>query len=409
MEGRVKGRVVHETLPIVPGFGLAYLPQPSPGDVFLDFEGDPFVGEGGLEYLFGYVFHDKYGSQSYTADWVFSRAEEKRAFERFVDFVIGRLEEYPDLHVYHFAPYEPAALKRLMGRYATRENELDRMLRAGLFVDLYAVVRHGIRASVESYSIKRLEPLYGFDRGVPLTEASKALTKVQACLELDDLENINDEDQTIVQGYNRDDCLSTWHLRDWLEGLRAELINDGVVIDRPLPKTSDVSQDLTDRQKNIAILIHRLTDDVPVDVAERTAEQHARWLLAYVLDWHRREEKAAWWEYFRLCDLSVEDLLEERAAISGLTFVGSIGGTAKAPMHRYRFSVQDTDLRGDEDLRSVGGARFGSVEAISLEDRTIDIKKRKDTAGFHPEAVFAHLIVPSQVLADALVRIGEYV
>src|SRR5262249_17533200 len=50
-----------------------------------------------------------------------------------------------------------------------------------------------------------------------------------------------------------------------------------------------------------------------------------------------------------------------------------------------------------------------SVEAISLEDRTIDIKKRKDTADFHPKAVFAHLIVPSQVLADALVRIGEYV
>ena len=131
----------------------------------------------------------------YTADWALSRAEEKAAFERFVDFVIGRLEEFPDLHVYHFAPYEPAALKRLMGRYATRENEIDRMLRAGLFVDLYAVVRHGIRASVESYSIKKLEPLYGFSRAVPLTDANGAMVKVQACLELDDLENIRDEDR----------------------------------------------------------------------------------------------------------------------------------------------------------------------------------------------------------------------
>ena len=110
-----------------------------------------------------------------TADWALSRAEEKAAFERFADFVIGRLEEFPGLHIYHFAPYEPAALKRLMGRYATREDELDRMLHAGLFVDLYAVVRHGIRASVESYSIKKLEPLYGFARAVPLTDANKAL------------------------------------------------------------------------------------------------------------------------------------------------------------------------------------------------------------------------------------------
>jgi predicted RecB family nuclease len=83
LEGRLKGRVVHEALPIVPGFGLAYLPQPSPGDVFLDFEGDPFVGEGGLEFLFGYAFTDQNGSLSYAADWVFSRAEEKAAFERF--------------------------------------------------------------------------------------------------------------------------------------------------------------------------------------------------------------------------------------------------------------------------------------------------------------------------------------
>jgi predicted RecB family nuclease len=371
--------------------------------------GDPFVGEGGLEFLFGYAFKDKNGSQSYTADWALSRVEEKAAFERFVNFVIGRLEEFPDLHIYHYAPYEPAALKRLMGRYATREEELDRMLRAGLFVDLYAVVRHGIRASVESYSIKKLEPLYEFDRAVPLTEANKALVKIQACLELDGFEDIKEEDRTVIQGYNRDDCLSTWRLRDWLESLRSKLISAGAVIDRPLPKTGDASEDLTDQQKKIAALIHRLTDDVPVDVAERSAEQHAKWLLAYILDWHRREDKAAWWEYFRLCDLSVEDLLEERAALSGLTFVGAVGGTDKAPIHRCRFPPQDTDLRGDEDLRSVGGVRFGSVEAISLEHRTVDIKKRKDTASFHPEAVFAHLIVPSKVLADALVRIGEYV
>jgi predicted RecB family nuclease len=156
MEGRVKGRVIHEALAIVPGFGLAYLPQPSPGDVFLDFEGDPFVGEGGLEFLFGYAFKDENGTQSYTADWALSRAEEKAAFERFVDFVIGRLEEFPDLHVYHFAPYEPAALKRLMGRYATRENEIDRMLRSGLFVDLYAVVRHGIRPALKAIQSRSL-------------------------------------------------------------------------------------------------------------------------------------------------------------------------------------------------------------------------------------------------------------
>ena len=68
------------------------------------------------------------------------------------------------MHVYHFAPYEPAALKRLMGRYATREEEIDRMLRAGLLIDLHGVVRGGIRASVESYSLKELEQFHEFER-----------------------------------------------------------------------------------------------------------------------------------------------------------------------------------------------------------------------------------------------------
>ena len=93
-------------------------------------------------------------------------------FEKFVDFVMTRWAQFPEMHVYHYAPYEPAALKRLMGRYATREEEIDRMLRGGLFVDLYQIIRHGVRASVESYSIKRLEPFYAFERRKPLADAN---------------------------------------------------------------------------------------------------------------------------------------------------------------------------------------------------------------------------------------------
>ena len=134
VEGRAAGRAIYEVLPVVQGFGLACLPSPSRGDIFLDLDGDPFIGEGGLEYLFGYAFENEDGTQAYTADWALTRADEKRIFERFVDFVMERLKQYPDLHIYHYAPYEPGALKRLMGRYATREGEIDRMLRSSLFV-----------------------------------------------------------------------------------------------------------------------------------------------------------------------------------------------------------------------------------------------------------------------------------
>ena len=95
VKGRAEKKVIHEALAPAPGFGLSCLPPPSAGDIFFDFEGDPFVGEGGLEFLFGYTFRAANGAESYAADWALSRAEEKAAFERFVDFVIGRLDEYP--------------------------------------------------------------------------------------------------------------------------------------------------------------------------------------------------------------------------------------------------------------------------------------------------------------------------
>ena len=237
VQGRALGAVVYEPLPPLPRFGLARLPPPSDGDVFLDLEGDPFVEEGGLEFLFGYTFKDAHGAERYTGDWAFSRADEKAAFERFIDFVIARLEAHPDLHIYHYAPYEPAALKRLTGRYATRENEIDRMLRAGLFIDLYAIVRHAIRASVESYSIKKLEPLYSFERTVGLPDASAVLAKVQASLELGDIGGIGEKERRAVLGYNHDDCLSAWRLRDWLEKIRSELLAAGAVIERPIPQS----------------------------------------------------------------------------------------------------------------------------------------------------------------------------
>ena len=409
VEGRAAGDARYERLEAVPGFGLAKLCEPSPGDIFLDFEGDPFVGEGGLEYLFGYSFRGEVGQERYVPDWAFSRTEERAAFERFIDFVMDRLRIHPDLHIYHFAPYEPAALKRLMGRYATREDELDQLLRGKRFVDLFAVVRQGLRASVESYSIKRLEPLYGYVRETSLPDANQALAQVQALLELGDASDIGDDERRVVEAYNHDDCRSTWRLRDWLETVRASAISEGEIIERPALSEPEPSQALSERQLKIAALVERLTLGVPDDPLERTAEQHARWILAHCLDWHRREKKVSWWEYFRLCDLPAEDLLDERAGLGGLKFVEEAGGTPRAPVHRYHFPPQETELRGGEHVCAAGGDKLGHVENISIADGWVDIKKRCNSAGLHPEALFAHDDVNTTVLADALLRIGEYV
>ena len=409
VEGRTRGQPVYETLELEDGVGLSMLPEPSHGDVFFDIEGDPFVGPGGLEYLFGYVAADDTGEQRYTGLWGLSPEKEKRNFEVLVDWLMARWANHPGMHVYHFAPYEPSALKRLMGRYGTREDEVDQMLRAKLFVDLYRVVRGALRASVESYSIKELEKLFDFRREVDLRDANPALYGLAVPLELGDPDSIAAGHKETVEGYNRDDCFSTLHLRDWLEEIRSALVDDGKEILRPDPSDPQASESLTERQEMIAELASRIAGDVPVSEEDRDGEQQARWVLANILDWHRREEKAVWWEYFRLSELTADELLDEQASLGRLQFIGEAGGTARVPVHRYSFPLQETSLRGGEGLKSCGGDDLGRLDAVDSQNRTIDIKKRGTMSDVHPEAVFAHDIVPTKTLREALVQIGERV
>jgi uncharacterized protein len=403
LEGRALGAPVHELLPIAPDRGLARLPEPSPGDVFLDLEGDPFAQIGGREYLFGWVSVGADGATASRALWALTHVEERAAFEAVVDEILRAWERDPGMHVYHYAPYEPAAFKRLMGRHATREAEIDRMLRAERFVDLYSVVKHALRASVESYSIKDLEPFYGFTRTVALADARTNLRVVERALELGGAEAIPDDVRSAVEGYNRDDCVSALRLRDWLERLRAGVEADGREVPRPERKDGAASDVIDERARKVQAVVAALTADVPPDPAERSEDQHARYLLAHLLDWHRREDKAPWWEFFRLCALSDEELLNEKAAIAGLQLVERRSGS----VDRYRYPLQEVEVREGDDLRLPDGTPFGSVAAIDRVGRTVDLKKPGGKAGIHPTAVFAHKIVRTEVLADALLRIGE--
>ena len=219
-QARREGRLILELVtPVEIDKGLAALPEPSDGDVFFDLEGDIFAADGGLEYLFGVA--DRGGN--YNPSWALDPASEKRVFERFIDDVMARWEQHPGFHIYHYSAYETTAVKRLMSRYATREDEVDRLLRGRVFVDLHRVVRQGLRASVESYSIKQLEPFYGFAREVDLATATRTLIEVEARLESGDAIGIPEPLRTEIEGYNRDDCLSTLRLAAWLEDRRREL------------------------------------------------------------------------------------------------------------------------------------------------------------------------------------------
>lgn len=425
VERRESGGLPFEFLPVEAAQGLMRLPEPRPGDLFLDLEGDPFgrvglaseSGETSREYLIGLGRVDENGECSYVARWAFSDDEERKAFEAVMDDVIAAVRADPAIHVYHYAPYEPSAFKRLAGRYAAREADLDRLLRGDRFVDLYAVVRQALRAGVERYSIKDLEPYYAFARTVDLTAAGDERRLVELALETGDLALITESVRQSVEGYNRDDVRSTHALRGWLETLRQQRIDAGEVIPRPPVVPDEASEQVTERQLRVAALRGRLLEGVPPERTDRTAQEQARFVLAYLLDWHYREDKVVWWEYFRLLELSDEELIDERAAVSGLEFVGRLevvthrktGKPTGSVIDRYRFPPQECDLRRGDELTTRDQKKFGDVVAVDRIGGTIDIRKGPSVAEMHAASAFSHERVSPDVPAASLFRLGERV
>ena len=203
-------RVDH--LPDEEGRGFRLLPEPDFGDVWLDLEGHPFYEPArGLEYLFGWCYRDEDGTVRYEAAWARDRDGEREIFERFVDWMVERRRRYPGAHVYHYAAYERSALRRLMGEHGTREQEVDDFLRHDVLVDLYRVVKQALRASVESYSIKAIEALYGFVRTAEVMGGDESTVLFEKWLESGDDSLLRD-----IEAYNEEDCRSTVALHEWL-------------------------------------------------------------------------------------------------------------------------------------------------------------------------------------------------
>lgn len=406
--GREEGRNVFELkAPVDAEHGFLRLPEPTPDDIFLDFEGNHFAEAGPQEYLTGWVTLDSQGAYQYHHIWAETLAQEKAAFEQFIDTVMAVRARNPQAHIYHFAPYEPAALKRLMGRYATRERELDILLIEQVFVDLHAVVRRTLVASVESYSIKALECFFGYERAQDLREAGMSRRFIEAALELGPLDEEAEAHRTVVTDYNREDCESTHRLQVWLEALRAEYESAHGPLPRP---RGDATPTKPPAELDVRLMDvrDRLIGDLSNEREQRSDAEQARYLLGHIMEFHRREDKASWWEYFRLRDLLPEDLLEERKGIAGLVFEEIIDDTA-APLVRYRFAAQEMDARDGEGVKLPDGSGLGRVHAVDHLAHTIDIKHSKASADSRPTEVYLHTHIGTDVIREALMRLGEHV
>ena len=345
---------------------LRRMPRPSPGDVFFDFEGDPLWSERGsttwgLEYLFGIVEVDT-GSPVFRTFWAHDRDAERQALVDFVTWLTARRAQWPDLHVYHYAAYETAALLRLAARHGVCEDEVDQLLRDGVFVDLYAVVRSAIRVSQRSYSIKKLEPLYMEARDAAVTNAADSIVVYHQFMAARDAER-HDEAAALLDEiavYNRDDCISTWRLRDWLLAQGAGPAGGGPVAGAE-PGTEPAEAQTPSEQRLALMRLESLLRDrlVGVKPHERSPEQQAVALVASSVLFHAREDKPVWQAHFERLRVPVRDW---RAA-EGVFVVES--GEVVQPWHlppRARSARRTVRLEG-EPMRGIPLSASAEVSA----------------------------------------------
>lgn len=395
LEGREKQQAVYRLLEdFESGMGLESLPLPKPGDLFLDLEGDPFVRGDGLEYLFGLLelgepsrdfdLRDAAGEPRYRALWATNPAEEKRAFEAVIDRIMEGLGEFRDLHVYHYGHRESDAIKKLSCRHNTREEQVDELLRHHVLVDLHRVVKQSLRASVEAYTLKELERLYHFERSVRLRDAARAMQLYGWWLETGEGADFAAEIRSTIEHYNEDDCRSTWQLRDWLEMRRPEL---ELQLSRPLSRpAADTSNKETKEQSSdeTARVVARLTEHLPEDPESDDESQRTLRLLANLLDWHWREAKSSWWEYFRSLELPRDERLDDRAVLSDLRFVGDRGPIKKSRLLRYEFPAQEHRIRAGDTVLDPDTEK-GAGEVVDVGEDYVELKRNPNTP--HPTAV----------------------
>ena len=290
------GEVTVPPYVVVAPAALGALPRPDLGDLFFDFEGDPLYTElprtrgeattWGIDYLFGWVDMQ----EQYSALWAHSFEEERVALETFLDFVAVHRRAHPDMHIYHYAPYEPTHLLTMAARHGTRESDVDRLLRDGVFVDLYPVVRRAVRVGSRSYSIKKLEPLYmGAD--VRTSDVQKGDDSIVRYVQARALQDEGDDASARaifddLADYNRYDCVSTRRLRDWLVDRAREA---GL---RPSPNQEPDERSYEPSPR--AVALSSLAAGWPDDSAESACLR----LGAAAIDYYPREAKSFWATHF---------------------------------------------------------------------------------------------------------------
>ncbi len=363
-----------------PSKGFDLLLEPQSGDLFYDIEGDPHY-EGGLEYLHGIWFDGQF--QTF---WAHDHDAEARALFDLLAFFRARIAAYPNARIYHYAPYEITALKRLTTKYGIGEVYLDRLLRERRFVDLFAVVRGGLIGSEPNYSIKSMEAFYDRKRDGEVKTAGGSVVAYERWRETQD-QQILDE----IEDYNRIDCISTEELRDWLVSIRPS---------SPWPTLAPDAGDKEVEEDADTQALRSL-------LAGSGLPQDRHGMLFNLGVFHNREVKPAQWAVFDSAAKDEDDLIDDLDALAGLEAAGPVEPIKRSFARSYTYPPQETKLRGGKKATVPvfdGAPMTVGIESMDRRAREITVKAGPGKADLLADQLTLHPDWPIKtgVIASAL-------
>jgi predicted RecB family nuclease len=394
-------------LPLEAERGFNKMPEPSEHDLFFDIEGlDKILNseeseqdKQALEYLFGIYDHDN-KQEPYKYFWAHNQDEEKDKFIELLEFIDKHLKEYPDSHIYHFNHYEKTALTKLMSKHDTHLEQVNDLLRCGKLVDLHAVVNQGMQVSEREYSLKNLEKFYQFKRKGEIKKANESTDKYLDWIETGE-EKLLDE----IKLYNREDCESTYFLREWLLDKKPK---DSIYAIKKEPEV---------REKNW----EKENEELKILIEKNCKDKEIKQILKDILGFHKREEVIYWQSIFnRAANKNDEDLIEDAKCIGFMEKVNeeTVGTTPRGltkKIFTYKFLKQDFKVKEKDSLINAtdGDLKTNSVGVVINIDESkngeniIEISTTKDL----PEilSVTKDEFVNSQKIIDAIRRFIESV
>jgi uncharacterized protein len=384
------------------GKGLSSLPPASALDVFFDIEGHPLY-DGGLEYLWGCSYRCPDATQgklyAFKDWWAHTPEQEKAAFEGFIDWVYDRWKRDNTLHVYHYANYEVAAMRKLSTRYETRIKEVAEMLANGVFVDLYKIVLNGVLIGEPKYSIKNVEHLFRSKRTTQVANGGDSVIAYELWREQGGhtrwSENANGYQSWLadpavfdwaqwpelkdIRDYNIDDCESTLELVDWLREQQSIAgIAYAVKSDDATPDQDKTERQIQAAEKKQALREWQQRLSERFEASESLKNDPIAQLVMDLLGFHNRERKPKIWAYFERLEKPEEELFDDDTCLHNAVINSQMPSDdgvlfrckfdIKQPVRKDKFAtgtIRGTDIR-------VKSIRFPESETEALVEFIAD-------------------------------------